>query len=40
MKNNEMGEACSKYGGEESYMQGSGGEMCRREKLIKTYTYI
>jgi hypothetical protein len=31
MKNNEMGEACSKYGGEESFIQGSDGETCRRE---------
>jgi hypothetical protein len=40
MKNNEMDEACSKYGGEKSYIQGSGGETCRRENLIKIYTYI
>jgi hypothetical protein len=31
IKKNEVGGACSTYGGEERCMQGFGGEVCRKE---------
>ena len=36
MKTNEMGGSCSKYGGDERYVQDFGGENCRKETTWKT----
>jgi len=31
IKKNKVGGSCSKYGGEERYVQGIGGEICKKE---------
>ena len=35
-KKNEIGRACSTYGGQERCVQGFGGETCRKETTWKT----
>ena len=38
IKKNELGGARSTYGGDETYIQGSGGEAWRKETIWKTQT--